>query len=79
MAPHWFGGYVAIFSPQGFFGFSYPAVLHLYPVDYCRCCNLERKSFMPATGARPKKTKINLMDCICLMCSGVEIAPTLQA
>ena len=28
---------------------------------------------MPATGARPKKTKINLMDCICLMCSGVEI------
>ena len=73
MAPHWFGGYVSIFSPQGVFGFSYPAVLHLYPVDYCRCCNLERKSFMPATGARPKKTKINLMDCICLMCSGVEI------
>ena len=73
MAPHWFGGYVSIFSPQGVFGFSYPAVLHLYPVDYCRCCNLERKLFMPATGARPKKTKINLMDCICLMCSGVEI------
>ena len=73
MAPHWFGGYVSIFSPQGVFGFSYPAVLHLYPVDYCRCCNLERKSFMPATGARPKKTKINLMDCIRLMCSGVEI------
>ena len=73
VAPHWFGGYVSIFSPQGVFGFSYPAVLHLYPVDYCRCCNLERKLFMPATGARPKKTKINLMDCICLMCSGVEI------
>ena len=73
MAPHWFGGYVSIFSPQGVFGFSYPAVLHLYPVDYCRCCNLERKLFMPATGARPKKTKINLMDCICLMCSGVEM------
>ena len=74
MAPHWFGGYVSIFSPQGVFGFSYPAVLHLYPVDYCRCCNFERKLFMPATGARPKKTKINLMDCICLMCSGVEIS-----
>ena len=73
MAPHWFGGYVSIFSPQGVFGFSYPAALHLYPVDYCRCCNLERKLFMPATGARPKKTKINLMDCICLMCSGVEM------
>ena len=42
MAPHWFGGYVSIFSPQGVFGFSYPAALHLYPVDYCRCCNLER-------------------------------------
>ena len=74
MAPHWFGGYVSIFYPQGFFGFSYPAVSHLYPVDYCRCCNLERKLFMPATGARPKETKINLMDCICLMCSGVEIS-----
>ena len=73
MAPHWFGGYVSIFSPQGVFGFSYPAALHLYPVDYCRCCNLERKLFMPATGARPKKTKINLMDCICLVCSGVEM------
>ena len=73
MAPHWFGGYVSIFSPQGVFGFSYPAALHLYPVDYCCCCNLERKLFMPATGARPKKTKINLMDCICLMCSGVEM------
>ena len=74
MAPHWFRGYVSIFSPQGFFGFSYPAVSHLYPVDYCRCCNLDRKSFMPATGAGPKETKINLMDCTCPMCvSGVEI------
>ena len=27
---------------------------------------------MPAAGARPKETKINLMDCICL-CSEVEI------
>ena len=27
---------------------------------------------MPAAGARPKDTKINLMDCICL-CSEVEI------
>ena len=27
MAPHWFGGYVSSFSPQGFlFVFSYPAV-----------------------------------------------------
>ena len=28
--------------------------------------------FMTAAGARPKETKINLMDCICL-CSEVEI------
>ena len=28
--------------------------------------------FMLAAGARPKETKINLMDCIC-MCSEVEI------
>ena len=28
---------------------------------------------MPATGARPKETKINLMDCICL-CRGVGIS-----
>ena len=28
---------------------------------------------MPAAGARPKETKINLMDCICL-CSEVEIS-----
>ena len=34
MAPHWFGGYVSSFSPHGCFGFSYPAVSHLYPVDY---------------------------------------------
>ena len=27
---------------------------------------------MPAAGARPKETKIKLMDCICL-CSEVEI------
>ena len=27
MASHWFGGYVSsLCSPQGFFGFSYPAV-----------------------------------------------------
>ena len=31
---------------------------------------------MPAAGARPKETKINLMDCICL-CSEVEISPIL--
>ena len=30
------------------------------------------KAFMPATGARPKAAKINLMDCSCL-CSEVEI------
>ena len=23
MAPHWFGGYVSSFSPQGVFGFSF--------------------------------------------------------
>ena len=28
--------------------------------------------FMLAAGARPKETKINLMDCICV-CSEVEI------
>ena len=28
---------------------------------------------MPATGARPKAAKINLMDCTCL-CSEVEIS-----
>ena len=28
---------------------------------------------MPAAVARPKETKINLMDCICL-CSEVEIS-----
>ena len=27
---------------------------------------------MPAAGARPKETKINLMDCICL-CGEIEI------
>ena len=27
---------------------------------------------MPADGARPKETQINLMDCICL-CSEVEM------
>ena len=30
------------------------------------------RAFMPATGARPKAAKINLMDCSCL-CSEVEI------
>ena len=30
------------------------------------------RAFMPATGARPKAAKMNLMDCSCL-CSEVEI------
>ena len=30
------------------------------------------RAFMPATGAKPKVAKINLMDCSCL-CSKVEI------
>ena len=73
MAPHCFGGYVSSFSSQGFFGFSYLAASHLYPVNYLSLLQSQTKSFMPATDARPKETKINLMDCICLMCSGVEI------
>ena len=32
---------------------------------------------MPAAGMRPKETKINLMDCICL-CSEVEIVEVIQ-
>ena len=49
MASHWFGGYVSsLCSPQGFFGFSYPAVLSASSVF---------RAFMPATGARPKQPK----------------------
>ena len=64
MVLHWFGGYVSsLCSPQGFFGFSYPVVLSASSVF---------RAFKPATGARPKPAKINLMDCSCL-CSEVEI------
>ena len=48
--------------------------VRLYAVDHLSLFNLERKSFMPATSARPKETKINLMPCIYLKCSGVEIS-----
>ena len=34
MEPHWSGGYVSSLSPQGFFGFSYPAVSHLLALLY---------------------------------------------
>ena len=76
MALHWFGGYVSSFFPHGFFsfGFSYPAVSQgiISPQSisccYCSTCMW----FLLAAGVRPKETKINLMDCICL-CSEVEI------
>ena len=67
MALHWFGEYVSsLCSPQGFFRFSYPAVCHRLSGDSVV------RSFMSATGVRPKEAKINLMDCSCL-CSEVEI------
>ena len=70
MALHciWFGEYVSSScSPQGFFGFSYPAVSQVIAL------NRVVRLFMPAAGVRPKEAKINLMDCIC-PCSEVEIA-----
>ena len=67
VASHWFGGYVSsLCSPQGFFGFSYPAVSQficyycIQGVHACYWCEAEA-------------AKINLMDCSCL-CSEVEIA-----
>ena len=69
MASHWFGGYVSsLCSPQGFSGFSYPAVSQVIGNSLVR-------AFMPATGARPKAAKINLMDCS-FLCSEVEIPQT---
>ena len=63
MALHWFGGYVSSFSPHGFF--------LVFRIRQCHRESFSRM-FMLAAGARPKETKINLMDCICL-CSEVEI------
>ena len=48
------------------FGFSYPAVS--ISCCYCSTCMW----FLLAVGVRPKETKINLMDCICL-CSEVKM------
>ena len=67
MASCWFGEYVStLSSPQGFFLFFCIQQCHrLSGISVFR-------AFMPATGARPKAAKINLMDCNCL-CSEVEI------
>ena len=66
VASHWFGGSVSSFcSPQG---------LLVFRIRRCHRLsgNIVITVFMPATGARPKAAKINLMDCSCL-CSQIEI------
>ena len=67
MAFHCSGNTFPVFVPhRGFL------VFHIW---WCHRLSRNRvvRLFMPATGARPKETKINLMDCICL-CSEVEIS-----
>ena len=76
VALHWHGSgnTFPVFSPRGFFDFSYPAVsqriVSLQSISCCYCSTCMQ--FMLAAGARPRETKINLMDCIC-MCSEVEM------
>ena len=41
----------------------------------CCCYNLGHRLFTPVTSARSKESKISLMDCIGVMCSGVEKIP----
>ena len=74
VASHWFGEYVSSFcSPQGFFGFSSRYLAVSQVIAWLGKHSL----FTPAAGERPKETKRNLMDCICL-CSEVEISNDLQ-
>ena len=66
MASRWFGGYVSsVCSPQGFLVFRTRRSHRLSGITVFMV-------FMPATGARPKAAKIDLMDCSYL-CSEVEI------
>ena len=68
MALHWFGEYVSSFFPHG--------VFLVFRIRRCHRESFPRSQlvvvFVPQRGerARPKDTKINLMDCICL-CSEV--------
>ena len=69
MALHWFGEYVSSFFPHG--GFL------VFRIRRCHRESFPRSQLVVVIvphvgGARPKDTKINLMDCICL-CSEVEI------
>ena len=55
MAWRWFRGYVpSLCSSQGFFGFSFPAVSQVIGIGVFWL-------FMPATDARPKVAKIDLI------------------
>ena len=60
------GNTFPVFVPDR--GFSAFSIRHCHRLSGNRVVRL----FMPASGARPKETKINPMDCICL-CSEVEI------
>ena len=55
----------SLFPTGVFFGFRFRRCHRLLGDSVVR-------SFMPATAARPKEAKINLMDCSCL-CSEVQI------
>ena len=68
VALHWFGEYVSIFSPRGFFFWFFVSgsvTGNHFPVVSCCYCST-CMWFLLAAGVRPKETKINLMDCICL-------------
>ena len=68
MALRWFRGYVSrlCYVPH--------RVFLVFCIRRCRRFSgiTVFRAFMPATSARPKAAKINLMDCSCL-CSEVEI------